>query len=162
MKVLDFGLVKTLDGGTPDAGPGPPLTRENVIRGTPAFMAPEQVLGAPLNGSADIYATGCVAYWLLTGQLLFPADTPMRVLMDHVRTPPTPPSARSELPIPEALDRLVLSCLAKDPVERPRAKELSRLLADIGCASPWTEERARDWWAKHRPSPDGSKSDTTI
>jgi serine/threonine-protein kinase len=151
VKVLDFGLVKTL-GGTPGAEAEPALTRENVIQGTPAFMAPEQVLGAPLNGSADIYATGCVAYWLLTGQLLFAADTPMGLLMDHARTPPTPPSARSELPIPEALDRLVLSCLAKDPAERPQAKELSRHLADIGGANAWTEDRARDWWVKHRPT----------
>ena len=152
VKVLDFGLVKAFDGGKPGAGPGPTLTRDHVIQGTPGFMAPEQVLGAPLSGSADIYATGCVAYWLLTGQLLFAADTPMGLLMDHARTPPTPPSARSELPIPEALDRLVLSCLAKDPAERPRAKELSRYLADIGRANAWTEERARDWWATHQPA----------
>jgi hypothetical protein len=152
VKVLDFGLVKTFDEGTPGAGPGPALTREHVVQGTPAFMAPEQVLGAPLSASTDIYSTGCVAYWLLTGQLLFDADTTMGILMDHAKTPPIPPSARCELPIPEALDRLVLSCLAKDPGERPRASELSRHLAGIDNANRWTEERARDWWAKHRPS----------
>jgi serine/threonine-protein kinase len=157
VKVLDFGLVKTLDGGTPETGAGaetaPPLTRENVIQGTPAYMAPEQALGGvPLNSKADMYATGCVAYWLLTGQLVFSADTPLGLLMHHARTPPTPPSARSELPIPEALDRLVLSCLAKDPADRPHAKELSRQLAAVGGANVWTEERARDWWAKHRPA----------
>ena len=152
VKVLDFGLVKTFDGGTRGGGPGPALTREHVIQGTPAFMAPEQVLGAPLSASADIYSTGCVAYWLLTGQLLFSADTPMGILLDHARTPPVPPSTRCELPIPEALDRLVLACLAKDPAARPRAAELSRHLADIHEANRWTEERARDWWAKHRPS----------
>ena len=153
VKVLDFGLVKTLDGGTPDAAPGPALTREDVIQGTPAFMAPEQALGgAPLSGKADIYATGCVAYWLLTGKLLFTADTPMGLLMHHVRTPPTPPSARSETPVPEALDRLVLSCLAKDPAERPRAKDLSRQLAHVAAANDWTEDRARDWWATHQPT----------
>ena len=153
VKVLDFGLVKALDGGTADGGPGPALTREDVIQGTPAFMAPEQALGGvPLSGRADIYATGCVAYWLLTGQLVFTADTPMGLLMHHAQTQPTPPSARSEVPIPEALDRLVLSCLAKDPAERPQAKQLSRQLAEVGGVNAWTEERARDWWAKHRPA----------
>jgi serine/threonine-protein kinase len=152
VKVLDFGLVKTLDRGPPDAGPGPALTRENLLQGTPAFMAPEQIVGgAPLTGRADIYAAGCVAYWLLTGQLLFTADTPMGLLMHHARTPATPPSARSTVPIPEALDRLVLACLAKDPAERPRATELSRHLADVAVPNAWTEERARDWWAKHQP-----------
>jgi hypothetical protein len=46
----------------------------------------------------------------------------------------------------------VLSCLAKDPADRPQAKELSRHLADIGGANAWTEDRARDWWVKHRPT----------
>jgi serine/threonine-protein kinase len=159
VKVLDFGLVKTVSGGAPDMGTdaetGASLTRENVITGTPAFMAPEQALGGvPLDSKADIYATGCVAYWLLTGQLVFTADTPLGLLMHHARTPPTPPSARSEVPIPEALERLVLSCLAKDPAERPAAKELSRELIAIRGANPWTEERAREWWTEHPiPSP---------
>ena len=95
---------------------GVALTRENVVHGTPAFIAPEQALGeSTLDGRADIYATGCVAYWLLTGELVFTADTPLALLMHHAHTAPTPPSARTELPIPAALDQLVLSCLAKDP-----------------------------------------------
>ena len=154
VKVLDFGLVKTLDGPTPDAGSGPALTREDLIQGTPAFMAPEQALGgATLDGRTDIYATGCVAYWLLTGQPPFTADTAMGLLVHHARTPPTPPSARSELPIPAALDRLVLSCMAKDPAERPQAKELSRQLAEVDGADAWTEQRAQEWWAMNRPAP---------
>ena len=115
------------------------------MQGTPAFIAPEQAMGAELDGRADIYATGCVAYWLLTGQLVFTADTPMGLLMQHAQTPPAPPSARTELPIPAALDDLVLSCLAKDPAERPQsARELSRRLAEIEGASAWTQERARE------------------
>ena len=111
----------------------PALTRENAVQGTPAFIAPEQALGeSTLDGRADIYATGCVAYWLLTGQLVFTAETPMGLLMHHVHTPPVPPSARTELPIPPALDRLVLSCLAKDPADRPQsARELSLRLAEV-------------------------------
>jgi serine/threonine protein kinase len=88
----------------------------------PPFIAPDQALGpSALDARADIYATGCVAYWLLTGQLVFDTDTPMGLLVHHIHTQPVPPSARSELPIPAALDSLVLSCLAKDPADRPQS-----------------------------------------
>jgi serine/threonine-protein kinase len=90
----------------------------------------------------------------LTGQLVFTGDTPMALLTSHVHTPPTPPSSCSETPIPEDLDRLVLSCLAKDPADRPQtAKELSRRLGEITGAGVWTDERAREWWGKHQPVP---------
>jgi len=151
VKVLDFGIVKA----THDtAETGLVLTREMAVHGTPAFIAPEQALGgADLDGRADIYATGCVAYWLLTGQLVFTAESPMALLLHHARTAPTRPSARTELPIPAALDDLVLSCLAKDPAERPHsARELSRRLAAVEVASAWTEDRARAWWATHAPT----------
>jgi plasmid stabilization system protein ParE len=146
VKVLDFGIVKAPQQAE-EAGPA--LTRENVVQGTPEFIAPEQALGGTdLDGRADIYATGCVAYWLLTGQLVFTAETQMGLLLHHAHTPPTPPSARSELRIPAALDQLVLSCLAKDPAERPQsARELSRRLAEIEGAEAWTQDRAREWWA---------------
>ena len=105
-----------------------------------------------MDSRADIYAVGCVAYFLLTGQLVFTGDTPMAVVVHHAHTPPTPPSERSELAIPPALDRLVMACLAKDPAERPQsAKELSRRLAEIGGVEPWTDERARAWWDAHEP-----------
>jgi serine/threonine-protein kinase len=151
IKVLDFGLVKAFD----EAGEaGPALTRENVVHGTPAFIAPEQALGrAALDARVDIYATGCVAYWLLTGQLVFTAPNSMALLLHHVHTTATPPSSRTELPIPPALDRLVLSCLAKNPDERPQsAKELSYQLAQIEVPSVWTQARAREWWNRHQPN----------
>jgi hypothetical protein len=150
VKVLDFGLVKAFD-EPKDAGPA--LTRENMVHGTPAFIAPEQALGrADVDARVDIYATGCVAYWLLTGKLVFTADTPMGYLMHHIHTPPPAPSALAELPIPPALDSLVLSCLAKDPAQRPQsARELSRRLMEIESANVWTEDRARVWWDKHQP-----------
>ena len=97
MKVLDFGIV----GAARDpADTSLVHTRGNAVRGTPAFIAPEQAMGTDLDGRADIYAIGCVAYWLLTGQLVFTADTPMGLLLQHAQTPPTPPSARTDLPIP--------------------------------------------------------------
>jgi eukaryotic-like serine/threonine-protein kinase len=146
VKVLDFGLVKALD---EPAEPGAAVTRENVVQGTPAFIAPEQALGlATLDGRVDIYTTGCVAYWLLTGQLVFTAETAVGLLMQHANTPPLAPSLRSGLPIPAELEAVVLSCLAKDPGERPQsAKELSRRLAQVEGAGSWDDDRARAWWA---------------
>jgi serine/threonine-protein kinase len=151
VKVLDFGIAKSVG---LDVDTQPVLTQANVVHGTPAFMAPEQALGrSDVDGRADIYATGCVAYWLLTGELVFTAESAVATLLHHAQTPPIPPSDRTELPIPEALDRLVLSCLAKDPAERPQsARELSRRLAAVDGADAWTEDRAREWWATHQLS----------
>ena len=149
VKVLDFGIVRAArDRADADQA----HTRENAIHGTPAFIAPEQALGRDLDSRADIYATGCVAYWLLTGQFVFTAETPMGLLLQHAQTPPAPPSARTDRPIPAALDDLVLSCLAKDPDQRPQsARELSLRLAEIEGAGAWTQDRAREWWAAHQP-----------
>jgi plasmid stabilization system protein ParE len=147
VKVLDFGIVRAV---RDPADTSPVQTRENAVQGTPAFMAPEQVMGTDLDGRADIYATGCLAYWLLTGQFVFTAETPMGLLMQHAQTPPTPPSARTDLPIPTGLDSLVLSCLAKDPTNRPQsARELALRLAEVEGANAWTQDRAREWWATH-------------
>ncbi len=149
VKVLDFGIAKEADHLMETGAIG--LTREHGLRGTPAYIAPEQALGGSgIDGRADIYAVGCVAYFLLTGQLVFTGDTPMAVVVHHAHTLPIPPSERSELPIPPALDRLVLSCLAKNPAERPQsARDLSQRLAAIDGGSPWTDERAREWWDLH-------------
>jgi len=146
VKVLDFGLVKAVQSGRGDDETA--VTRDHVIAGTPAYMAPEQAVGRDdLDGRADIYATGCVAYWLLTGQRVFDGDTPMAILMQHATTMPAAPSTRTELPIPPALDDLVMACLAKDPSDRPQsARELSRRLAAVPCHDAWTDERAHDWW----------------
>jgi eukaryotic-like serine/threonine-protein kinase len=151
VKVLDFGIVSAVRNGT---DPGLIHTRENAIQGTPGFIAPEQATGGPVDGRADIYATGCVAYWLLTGKLVFTAGTPMGLLVQHIQAPPAPPSTQTELPIAPALDALVLSCLAKDPADRPQsARELSLRLGELEGENPWTQERARDWWGAHRPTP---------
>jgi serine/threonine-protein kinase len=151
VKVLDFGIVKPTQDTTET---GVALTREMAVHGTPAYIAPEQALGdANLDGRADIYAAGCVGYWLLTGQLVFDGPTPMALLLHHTQTPPVPPSARTELPIPDALDRLILSCLAKDRALRPQsARELARRLSEIAGADDWTEDMAREWWRTHWPA----------
>jgi eukaryotic-like serine/threonine-protein kinase len=148
-KVLDFGIVGAVRN---PADADAVRTRENAIQGTPAFMAPEQAMGDAVDWRADIYAAGCVAYWLLTGELVFTAETPMGLLLHHGHTLPVAPSARTGRPIPAALDDLVLACLAKDPADRPQsARELSRRLAALEDAGAWTHDRAREWWAAHQP-----------
>jgi serine/threonine-protein kinase len=144
LKVLDFGLVKaTWSMGTDDH-----LTSDGVITGTPGYMAPEAALGEQaLDSRVDVYGLGCVAYWLLTGERVFEGRTPVEVLLHHVKTPPIPPSERTGTKVPAALEALVLSCLAKDPDERPpSAERLAARLAECETAGDWTPGRARAWW----------------
>ena len=150
VKVLDFGLVKVRH----RRGASRRLaTIEHGTTGTPAYMAPEIILGEnDVDRRADVYALGCVAYFLLTGQLVFEADTPMKMLLQHVQATPLPPSQRTELPIPRALDDLVLSCLEKDPGRRPQdAGELFRLATECLTCSTWNHDTARMWWEAHLP-----------
>jgi serine/threonine-protein kinase len=145
--VLDFGLV-TSAGVV--ASPSQLTTAEGTIRGTPAYMAPEMALGERVDDRADIYALGCVAYYLLTGQLVFDTDTAMQGLLKRLHEDPVPPSTRTELPIPADLEALVLSCLARHPSARPTAVELRRSLARLNVPE-WTADDARGWWALHQP-----------
>lgn len=147
VKVLDFGIVRAIR-EVADTMPPADETQENVLQGTPAFMAPEQAMSREIDGRTDIYAVGCLAYWLLTGELVFKADTPMGILIQHTQSQPVPPSRRTSQPIPKALDDLVLACLAKDPASRPQsAKELSQRLGGLDGAQGWTNDRAGSWWA---------------
>ena len=149
VKVLDFGLVKEVRPGDNQL-----LTMHGVVVGTPSFLAPELALGEDkVDGRADLYALGCVAYWLLTGQLVFDGDTPMKQMVQHVKDPPPRPSLLSEHPIPERLEEIIMACLEKEPVDRPEsAYALARQLEDCAFARPWTSERAHAWWERHRPS----------
>ncbi len=130
------------------------LTSEGTITGTPAYMAPEAALGGvPIDARVDLYGLGCVAYWLLTGERVFVGRTPVEVLLHHVKTPPLPPSERSGREIPDALEQIVLSCLAKDPDDRPQSAEwLASRLAECVTAEAWTPDRARAWWEDNRPA----------
>jgi len=152
IKVLDFGLAK--QHARMDEGEGLGLTRADVVPGTPSFMPPELALGRDVvDGRADLYSLGCVAFWLLTGRLPFEEATPVAMVVAHVNTAPVAPSTRTELQVPEALDAVVLQCLAKDPKKRPQtAAELARRLGEIRLPNAWTDERAARWWAAHLPS----------
>jgi serine/threonine-protein kinase len=149
VKVLDFGLVKARD---ESAAHQAQLTAPEVATGTPAYLAPEAVLGTAVDHRVDIYALGCVAYWLLTGHLVFEARSPVQLLVHHAQDAPVPPSQRVELEISPALDEVVLACLAKKPADRPQsAGELGRRLAAAVAGAAWTQERAQRWWQLHHP-----------
>jgi serine/threonine-protein kinase len=154
VKVLDFGIVKAVrERAAPDAETMVSMTVDHLVRGTPAFIAPEQALDeSSVDHRADIYGLGCVAYWLLTGQFVFEADTPMQLIMKHAHEAPEPPSSRTEMPISKELDAIVLACLAKSPSDRPQsARELARRLEAVPVRTEWTPELARTWWETHRP-----------
>jgi serine/threonine-protein kinase len=153
IKVLDFGLVK-LRSRPEQVVIGQTLAAlDHGTTGTPAYMAPEIILGEhDVDRRADVYALGCVAYYLLTGQLVFDAETPMKMLMHHVQSRPLPPSQRTELPIPPELDELVLACLEKDPARRPPdAGALFRMAVECRTCSSWDQTAARTWWETHLP-----------
>jgi eukaryotic-like serine/threonine-protein kinase len=148
VKVLDFGLVKELAGRTQSA-----LTNTSTS-GTPAFMAPEQVRGEEVDPRTDIYALGCLVYYLLTGTVVFDKPNAMAMALAHLTDRPDPPSARSEAPISESVERVVLACLEKKREDRPQSVAQLRAMLDACTDVPsWTETEANQWWALHRPEP---------
>jgi serine/threonine-protein kinase len=152
-KVLDFGLVKIQPGAGRARDTQTLATLENTTPGTPAYMAPEVILGdADVDRRADVYSLGCVAYFLLTGELVFEADTSMKMLMQHLHAQPAPPSQRTELPVPHELDELILACLHKDAQHRPQdAGELYQLACQVRIRDEWNSSEAKRWWRSHLP-----------
>jgi serine/threonine protein kinase len=114
--VADFGIAKALRPASHPDHPDTPLTGELIV-GTPAYMAPEQVLGALVTPATDVYALGIMLYQCVTGRLPFQADTPMAVALMQVHDAVVPPrSFRPELPL--AAEAAILLALAKRPEER--------------------------------------------
>jgi serine/threonine-protein kinase len=113
VKLLDFGIAKATLAG--DAT----LTNTGFVAGTPAYMAPELMLGCPADARSDLYSFGATLYFAMTGGLPFPDRDPAAVLAAHLNTAPAPLSAKALERIPPALERIVRRCMAKDPTERP-------------------------------------------
>ena len=147
---MDFGLVKA---SWAEEATDTRLTIEGMAGGTPAYIAPEVALGnREIDARVDLYALGCVGYWLVTGHTVFEAQTAMQMSLQHAHTRPVPPSQRTEMNVPEPLERLILRCLEKDPDKRPAsAVELVEDLAACPLERPWTPDRARHWWQMHLP-----------
>jgi serine/threonine protein kinase len=111
VKILDFGLARSV---SDDAQ----LTRNGALIGTPAYMAPEQSRGQPLDGRCDLFSLGCVLYRMTTGRLPFQGADTMTVLMALANETPPPPHQLNP-DVPPRLSRLIVDLLAKDPKGRP-------------------------------------------
>jgi serine/threonine-protein kinase len=135
--LADFGIAKLLNDNE-----GQRLTQAGAFIGTPAYVAPEQAFGTPVDARTDLYSLGVVLYEMLTGRVPFEADTPMSMLGKHAYEPPPPP--RSINPdLPAVVEPVLLRALAKDPADRYQsaslmAEALERLALQIEQA------RARD------------------
>jgi len=147
VKVLDFGLVAR---DAEHAADETRLTRPAQATGTPAYMPPEVAGGGRVDGRADIYSLGCVAYWLLTGTQVFEGSTVYDLVSRHLTVAPEPPSQRLGTRLPDGLDAVILRCLEKDPAHRPQsARQMAHALRGIAVADTWDDDRALAWWRAH-------------
>ncbi|HEY3497366.1 MAG TPA: serine/threonine protein kinase [Polyangiaceae bacterium] len=171
LKVLDFGLVRSLadEAQSPEGRsledlarelesevqPLSKLTAAGAIMGTPEYMAPEQILGVETDGRTDIYALGCVAHFVLSGELAFPSKSdPMQTMLAHLQNDPPSLAGRVRGGSGDALASIVVRCMARRAEDRPPSvSALRRELAALTFAEEetWTEDRASDWWDQHVP-----------
>jgi serine/threonine-protein kinase len=149
-KVVDFGLVKAVTAGDTDATVM--LTRQNVLVGTPQYMAPEAIRGEQfVDGRSDLYALGGVGVFLLTGEPVFTSENIVDVVAHHLHTVPTPPSQRGVGHVPSDLEVVLMQCLEKQPAARlATARDLATALDTCARSSPWSIEHARRFWSAHR------------
>jgi len=123
-----------------------------------ATLQPDQV-----DRRWDIYAVGCVAFYLLTGQIPFDTSDTAQSLRATVELHPSAPSSRTAVRIPPELDALVLACLARHAAHRPQsAAALDEALASVPVDAPWTESSARDWWRLHSPLQNDAPLETSV
>jgi HAMP domain-containing protein len=125
LKVMDFGIARLAE------RPAHALTAVGVVVGTPQYMAPEQLLGEPVDHRTDLYSTGAVLYECLTGQPVFDAPNLMALMARHVDgVPPDPITLNPE--VPEALSRVVARAIERRPEERwQSALDLLRALETV-------------------------------
>ena len=142
-KVLDFGLV---------ADQSEVKVHTDIVLGTPAFMAPEQAQGHATDARSDLYAVGCVAFWLLAGRTPFVNGDTLGMLGSQVRDTPPLLTTVARQTLPEALVHLVARLLDKDPARRPQdATTVIQVLERIQAAGEegWSREEAQAWWSIH-------------
>jgi serine/threonine protein kinase len=171
-KVLDFGIDHTISDPIPDpidivSLPAPrsqeiqlprtsKLTQAGAVVGTPGYIPPEQITGTGGDARSDLYALGCVAWWLLTAGEVFARPDEETAIRSHVSDPVPQLRPRVKTWLPAELEAIVIRLLAKDPEDRPAdARELAAALRAIPIPEEhaWTEARAQAWWLAHRPKP---------
>lgn len=143
LKVMDFGLVKDIEGGDRT------LTGAGEVCGSPETISPEVLRGETVTPAADLYALGAVGCFLLTGKPIFDAETLPLFLAKHLSAPPIAPSQRG-VSVPEDLEAALMECLEKDPLSRPTSAGTLAVRL-LGCPShgDWDEARARAWWSEN-------------
>lgn len=125
VKIMDFGIARSMEASTNLTG---------TMVGTPAYMAPEQVSGKPVDFRTDIYALGLMLYEMFTGSQAFRADTAMAVALKQIQEVPAPPHTL-EPGVPVQIERAILKCIEKDPAKRFQSMaELERTLSAFGRA----------------------------
>ena len=173
VKLLDFGIVhnvadpieearvtEAVKGEAVKGEPGPTMTGERltevgVVIGTPGYIPPEQAVGARLDARGDLYALGCVAWYLLVGTEVYPGADGDEVMHRHVADPI--PSLRAHVRgwLPPELEGLLTACLAKRPAERPadaRALADALFAIEIPKEHAWTRAQAIAWWSSLAPT----------
>jgi len=141
LMMTESGAVKIMDFGIARVSGSEHLTSAGFMMGTPAYMAPEQVLGHEIDARADLYALGVVFYRLTTAKLPFKGDTPFAMVQSQVNDPPTPIALlRSDLPT--WADQVVQRALAKAPADRFQSavefyEAFSRCLAGLPMAATY-------------------------
>ncbi|HEY5087093.1 MAG TPA: protein kinase [Gemmatimonadaceae bacterium] len=125
LKVMDFGIARLAQHTST-------LTQAGMVIGTPAYMAPEQLLAEEVDARSDLYAVGVVLYECLTGGLPFEGSSPIALIAKVLHTVPATPAERQP-GVPQPLSGLVMRLLDKEPAGRPgNARELRELLAELG------------------------------
>jgi len=120
-KIMDFGVAKLTQAQ---------VTSTGTLLGTPAYMAPEQFTGMPLDGRSDLFSLGVILYWLATGDKPFTGDTITAVSYKIVHTEPIAPRQLNP-GVPAPLEAIILKCLAKDPAARHQSGD--ELAADLAA-----------------------------
>jgi eukaryotic-like serine/threonine-protein kinase len=145
-KVVDFGIAAAIG----------PAVFEDIVVGTPDYLAPERLTGDAVVPASDVYALGVVLYRLLAGYPPWSVETTTQMLKAHVYVEPAPLPA---LPgVPPAVADLIGRCLRKDPASRPTATEVSSALADAAEASPDTQDVRREAALHRAPAVPASAS----
>ncbi len=133
LKVLDFGVVKH------SSVPTATLTRTGALIGSPAYIAPETLMEDGADARADIYALGCVAYWLVTGVSAFTRKSVMATLLAHASEVPTSLADCSPTPVSAEFSELVARCMAKEPSDRPHSiAEVAAALDSVPESNAWS------------------------
>ncbi len=146
VKVLDFGLVKEIAGGSALAS----VTGVNTVTGTPRYMSPEAIAEPEkVDARSDLYALGAVGYFLLTGRHVFDGESVVEICARHLHATPKSLSEGLGAEVAPDLEALILLCLQKDPFARPQSA-VAFCDALRGCreVGTWSAEQAQSWWRR--------------